>query len=404
MRAEQFAEEHRGLDSDHTALARELAAKFSERAGRHDKENSFPFDDFEDMRQSGYLGLTAPAELGGGGADLMRLCEAQEILAEGAPATALGVNMHLFTVGLAAEMWQAAKDAKLEIMLRAVAQGELIVGSSISEAETGGNNFRHATTTAHRQDGGFVVNGRKIFCSISPVMSGFATHALYEDPDDGPKIVHFMVFRDTPGLEIKDNWDAMGMRPTGSNDVSMTDVFVPDDFVIMQRPAGVLDDFAIRAHRWFDLTFAAVYIGVAAGACRHALRHARERVRKPSVTPISHSPGVQFQAAEMEIALTAARSVVRQTAVELGSAPTATARQLAKVLVAKHIATDNAVRVVDMAMSVLGGLGYLKRTPIERLYRDVRAGKVHPPTGYDALEIIGKAVLDIPLDVEPRWS
>jgi alkylation response protein AidB-like acyl-CoA dehydrogenase len=392
------------IQADHIALARELAAAFAERADQHDRENSFPFDDFEDMRRSGYLGLTVPTELGGGGADLIELCEAQEALAEGAPATALAVNMHLFTVGLAAELWRDSKDEKVEFLLRAVAQGDLIVGSSISEAETGGNNFRHATTTVQRKDGGFLVNGRKIFCSLSPIMSGFATHALYEHPDDGPMIVHFMVLRDTPGLEIKDNWDAMGMRATGSNDVTMTDVFVPDDLVVMRRPAGVLDSFAINSHRWFGLTFAAVYIGVAAGAYRYAVRHARERVRKPGTTPISHSPGVQFHVAEMETSLTAARAVVRQTAAELGSAPAATAQQLAKVLVAKHIATENAVHVVDTAMSVLGGLGYLKRTPLERVYRDVRAGKVHPPTGYDSLEIIGKAVLDIPLDAEPRWS
>lgn len=404
MQAEQAIEQHSDQAADHIALARELAAKFAERADRHDRENSFPFDDYEDMRRSGYLGLTVPAELGGGGADLPRLCEAQEILAEGAPADALAVNMHLFTVGLAAELWRDSKDEKVEFLLRSVAEGALIVASSISEAETGGNDFRHATTSARRVDGGFVVSGRKIFCSLSPVMSGFATHALYEDPDKGSTIVHFMVFRDTPGLEINDNWDAMGMRATGSNDVTLTDVMVPDDLVVMRRPAGVLDSFAINSHRWFNLTFAAVYIGVATGAYHYALRHAGERVRKPSSTPMSHSPGVQFQAAEMEVALTAARAVVRQTAIELGSRPAATARQLAKVLVAKHIATNNAVQVVDTAMSVLGGLGYLKRTPLERIYRDVRAGKVHPPTGYDSLEIIGKAVLDIPLDIEPRWG
>ncbi|HEX2312204.1 MAG TPA: acyl-CoA dehydrogenase, partial [Thermomonospora sp.] len=324
--------------------------------------------------------------------------------AGGAPATALAANMHLFTVGLAAEMWRRHRDPRIEAMLSAVAAGELIVGSSISETETGGNNFRHATTRAERVDGGFRVTGRKIFCSLSPIMSGFTTHALHDDPVAGPTIVHFLVFRDTPGMEIADNWDALGMRATGSNDVRLDDVFVPDDLVLARRRAGVLDGFAIDAHRWFNLTFAAVYTGVAVGAYRQAVRHARERVRKPSSTPISHAPGVQFLVAEMRVAITAARSVIAQTARELEAEPGNTAETLAKVLTAKHIATGNAVEVVDRAMSVLGGLGYLRRTPMERLYRDVRAAKVHPPTGFDALEIIGKAALDIPLDVEPRWG
>jgi alkylation response protein AidB-like acyl-CoA dehydrogenase len=387
----------------HDLLAEKFVTQFADRAAVHDRENTFPFEDFRDLQESGYLALTVPAELGGGGADLPRLCEEQELLATGAPATALAANMHLFTVGLAAELWQESKDEKIEFLLRAVAENQLIVGSSISEEETGGNNFRHATAKAERVDGAFRVTGRKIFCSLSPVMTAFTSHALYEGGENGPEIVHFLVFRETEGLEITDNWDALGMRATGSNDVVLNDVFIPDDLVFVRRPAGKLDGFAINAHRWFDLTFAAVYTGLARGALEYALRHARERVRKPATTPISHTPKVQFLAAEMEIALTAAQAVVRQAAMDLRAGAADSPRQLAEVLTAKEIATANAISVVDNAMMIVGGLGYLKRSPLERLYRDVRAGKVHPPSGYDAKEIIGKAILDIPLDIDPQW-
>jgi alkylation response protein AidB-like acyl-CoA dehydrogenase len=106
----------------------------------------------------------------------------------------------------------------------------------------------------------------------------------------------------------------------------------------------------------------------------------------------------------MEIALTSAWSAVRQAAMDLSATKADSPRQLAEVLTTKEIATTNAISVVDNAMLVLGGLSYLKRTPLERLYRDVRAGRVHPPVGYDSKEIIGKAILDIPLNIEPQWG
>lgn len=385
-------------------LARRHAERFRERAERHDRENSFPFEDFEEMRESGYLAITVPEELGGAGAGLLALCRAQEALAEGAPATALGANMHLFTVGLAAEMWRETRDDKLEFFLRAVASGDMVVAASISELETSGNNFRHAATRAERVDGGYKITGRKIFCSISPVMTALTSHALYDDPDGPPRIVHFVALRESPGLQVLDNWDAMGMRPTGSNDVVLEEVFIPDELVMMDRPADQLDDFAFNSHRWFNVSFAAVYTGVAAGAKNYAETYARERTRKPYSRPMSHFPSIQYLVAEMELAIETSRALVSQVATEFDRRPASTESDFARVLAAKYVAGENAVAVVDKAMSVTGGSGYLRRSPLERLYRDVRGAKVHPPQHFDVLEIVGKAALDVPLDEQPRWG
>lgn len=386
------------------ALAETHAAAFYERAERHDRENSFPFQDFEDMKESGYLAAPVPQELGGSGIGLLGLCAAQEKLAEGAPATALGVNMHLFTVGLVAELWKQEPDERTELFLRGVAEGHMIVGASVSEAETSGNNFRHAATKAERVEGGYKITGRKIFCSISPVMTAYTTHALYDDPERGPQLVHVLMARESPGLTVLDNWDAMGMRPTGSNDIALDGVFVPDELVVLERPAGQLDEFAINSHKWFGLTFGAVYTGVAGGAKRFVEQYARERTRKPYPRPMSHFPSVQFLVAEMEVKIQASRALIWKTAHELGQGPATTAREFAAALTAKYVATENAVEIVDKAMSITGGSGFLRKSPLERLYRDVRGAKVHPPAHYDALEIIGKATLDVPLDVEPRWG
>ena len=386
------------------ALAEQHADAFRERAEQHDRENSFPFQDFEDMKESGYLAAPVPQELGGSGLSLLGLCAAQEKLAEGAPATALGVNMHLFTIGLVAELWKQDPEPRTEAFLRAVSEGHMIVGASVSEAETSGNNFRHAATKAERVEGGYKITGRKIFCSISPVMTGYTSHALYDDPERGPLLVHFLALRESEGLQILDNWDAMGMRPTGSNDVVLDGVFVPDELVVMERPAGLLDGFAINSHKWFNLTFGAVYTGVAGGAKRYVEEYARTRTRKPFPRPMSHFPAIQFLVAEMEVLIQSARAIVWKTAHELGGGPSEDPKDFAAAVTAKYIATNNAVEIVDKAMSVTGGSGFLKKSPLERLYRDVRGAKVHPPSHYDALEIIGKATLDVPLDVEPRWG
>ncbi len=394
----------RVAEHEAVALATQHAEAFEPRAERHDRENSFPFEDFGDMQQSGYLAAPVPRELGGMGAGLLELCQAQEALAAGAPATALGVNMHLFTVGLTAEMWRVEPDPRIEAFLRVVAEGQMIVAASISEAETSGNNFRHAATRAERTDGGYRVSGRKIFASISPVMTAYTTHALYEDPERGPLLVHFLVARDAPGLDVMDNWDAMGMRATGSNDIVLDDVFVPDETVVAERPAGVLDSFALSSHKWFNLTFAAVYTGVAIGAKRFAERYVSERVRKPYDQPMSRFPSIQYLAAEMEIAIETSRALVWKTATDLSQRADVSERDFARAVAAKYVASRNAIDVVDKAMSAVGGSGYLRRSPLERLYRDVRGAKVHPPSHYDILEIVGKAALGVPLDADPRWA
>jgi alkylation response protein AidB-like acyl-CoA dehydrogenase len=235
-------------------------------------------------------------------------------------------------------------------------------------------------------------------------MTGFTSHALCEDVDGEPKLVHFLAVRESPGLELVETWDAMGMRPTGSHDIVMEDVFVPNELVIAERPVGRLDEFAINSHKWFNVTFGAVYTGVAAGARDYAVEYARDRVRKPYTRSIGHFPSIQYLVAEMDVLLESSRAIVWKAATELGGAPASTARELADALKAKYVATNNAIQVVDKAMAVLGGTGFLKRTPLERLYRDVRGATIHPPTHYDALEIIGKAALDVPLDFEPRWG
>src|SRR5438876_10624943 len=165
-------------DGTHTAerrarlleLAGRLADDFSTRAAEHDRTGSFPHENYRAMAEAGYLGLTAPRELGGWGANLEELCLAQERLARGCQATALAVNMHLFAMGMQAEEWRSRSTPKTEALLRATARGEVILAGTMSEAETG-SSIIFATTRATPVESGFRVNGRKIFCSLGPAMT-----------------------------------------------------------------------------------------------------------------------------------------------------------------------------------------------------------------------------------------
>jgi alkylation response protein AidB-like acyl-CoA dehydrogenase len=385
-------------------LADRLAADFATRAAQHDREGDFPFENYRAMADAGYLGLTTPAELGGWGANLEELCLAQERLARGCQATALAVNMHLFAMGLQAQEWRQQPTPKTDALLRASAQGEVILAGTMSEAETG-SYIIFATTRATPVDGGFRVNGRKIFCSLGPAMTHFRSSAVFDDPSRGPTLIHFIVPAGTPGLELQNDWDAMGMRATGSHSIKLNDVYVPTEAVSAYRPPGVYDRFMIDFLAWFELSLASVYLGLAAAALELTIDFNAKRVRFPSSRPAAHHPGVQLAVGQMTLDLAAARALLYETVRAWDADPTWTGQQaVARICAAKHLATANAVRIVDRALDAVGGAGYFKRLPLERMYRDVRAGPIHTFNPDDAFEILGKTALGIPLDADPRWG
>ena len=143
-------------------LAAGLADEFAERAARYDEEESFPYENYARLRESGYSIMTIPEELGGLGATILARVKAQERLAEGCGATSLAINMHLNAVGLLVDIWRKFKDPKVEAKLQQIAAGRLICGGSASEADNAVPVLR-PRATARRVEGGWAVSGRKIF-------------------------------------------------------------------------------------------------------------------------------------------------------------------------------------------------------------------------------------------------
>lgn len=390
------------------ALAGRLADDFATRADEHDRENTFPFENFEAMKREGYTALPVDESLGGLGGTLLDLCLCQERLAQGCGATALAVNMHLFALGT---MRDAEGSATPQAMLAMsmVAQQRWILGGGFTEQEIGGNwgfpttraePAKHASTGA----AGYVINGRKTFTSMAPIIDFFAINATTPGPEGDPVIGTLLVPRATEGLRIVETWDTMAMRATASHDLVLEDAWVPEQALVSARKPGNLDAAANVLFAWFSLSVASVYTGIAIAARDFAVRFARERRPVVLERPIAHLPGIQFAVADMEIGLAAARALTLQTAREWMDGHYRDPDDLAKLAVPKFVATNTAVQVVDRAMSVVGAVSIFRRHPLQRHYRDVRAGPFHPFSNDVAREMVGKRALGIPFWFEPRWG
>jgi alkylation response protein AidB-like acyl-CoA dehydrogenase len=378
-------------ERDLVELAGGLADGFAERAAEHDREATFPFENYDEMREAGYLGLTVPEKLGGRGATLHELILAQERLAMGDGSTALAVNMHVSPIGQLASLWRSSGDERLADVLRRAADGRLVYASM--SAEPGDPILMTSSTVAERVEGGFRVSGKKIFGTESAVCTEFSTRARYDDPDRGPQVLFFRLPRDVEGMRMKQTWDTMGMRATLSDDFELENVFVPDEAVFHSYPVGHFDATMLKTvWGWAMPTFGAVYLGIGAGALDFAREQVQARGREGD-------PQVQTMFAEMEVLLETARAVLYRHAQEMDSGALYTEVPvqdgMARAVLTKYVTTNNAVAIVDRALHVVGGAGYYRRFPLERMYRDVRAGPIMPYSNLEAHDLFGRTALGI---------
>lgn len=375
-------------------LAAGLADDFAKRAAQHDEEGSFPYENYARLRESGYSIMTIPESLGGLGANMLERIKAQERLAQGDGATALAINMHFNVLGLLIDLWRKFKAPNVEEKLRRIASERLICGGSGSEPDNAVINLR-PRTTARRADGGWIVNGRKIFGTQSIALDYFFFEALWEDAPQAPTIITcFVAPRETPGLVFKDDWHTMGMRATESRSSELKDAFVPESGVVLQRPvsrSGRVTKVFAKA----PFSIGAPYIGIAVAARDFAVNFMRDRPRFPLKHPMSHLPAVYNKIGEMDLLIEGARAVMWKAAAEVDrDDPRSWSR---KAVAARMIAIENSIKVVDLALRAVGGSSYFKRLPLERYFRDVRAGLYHPFDSDETLEFLGKSAFGIPL-------
>lgn len=370
-------------------LANELAQRIAPRAAAYDRENAFPFEDFDDLRRAGYLALTVPEAEGGMGANLGEFVRAQERLALGNGATALSSTMSLSTMGREAQFRVWPDTIRTRVFAAAVRDGAT-VNSIATEPELGSpSRGGRPNTTAKQVEGGWLVTGRKTWSTLSPILTFFLVFAGVDGSDETGD---FLVTRGASGLSVIETWDSLGMRATGSHDVLLEDVFVPDADVVrvggMRRGA---DPGASDHRAWGALAVSSVYLGVAEAARNAAVQYATDRVPSSLGKPIATLPTIQAKVGEIDIALLTARTLIWAAADEWDTSQGHRAGFAGRVAAAKMAATNTAIEVVDRAMRIVGGTSLSKDLPLERYYRDVRAGLHNPPMDDVTLTLVGKS-------------
>jgi acyl-CoA dehydrogenase len=377
-------------DDAFVPLAAELGADFITRAAEHDRENSFVYENFDRMREAGYLRLAVPVELGGLGATMRQVCFAQAELARSCASTALAVNMHLYLTLANVFRWRKGAPGA-DALLRRVADEGIVLMTS------GGSDGIWPSATAVKENGGYRVNGRKVFCSQAPVAAALSTMAVYDDPVEGPVVLLVGIPMSSPGVRILDNWDTLGMRATGSNDVLLEDVQIAESQVAGRRPWGKVDPILRVAGIHFAPPVAAVYAGIAAAARDEAVRVVRGR-RMADGRTLAEDSMVQRHVGLMDVKLRTLWWSLLGALDELGDDYAPDDRALAAVMIAKRHVVTEAQAVVDLAMETVGGSAYFRSSPLEQAYRDVRAGLFHPLNPERVLLYAGRLALDQPAD------
>jgi alkylation response protein AidB-like acyl-CoA dehydrogenase len=369
------------------ALAETLANEIGPRAATHDRDGSFPFESFAAVKESGYLTAPIPDELGGLGVTSVHdVLVASSRLARGDAALTLGVNMHLAYLLNVVRRWQIVAAAGDQRRARAfagaleeIARERTVFAAAGSEL---GQDLSRPATTATRTAAGWAVSGHKVFCTMSPAADVFYTSVTYADEAGRERYGYAMVPRATPGVVIHDDWDALGMRASGSHSISFEDVQLPASALRGGFPVGDAVEYMQRNLN-AGLLHAAAALGIAENT--HAAVAGQLGRRRDL------DARTQMLAAENLVELSACRAVFSRAAMLIDEhharnpTSTGTAEELTNLFAeaqsAKAFVGEAAVRIVDRALALSGGAGYLNGSPLARAYRDVRATAFMHPLG-----------------------
>ena len=377
----------------HALLDDALLARIRSRAAGYDARNAFFAEDLEELRAAGYLRLLVPTGLGGSGASLADAVRAQALLAQHAPATALGVGMHLVWTAVARILADRGDDS-LAGVLEDAGRGELLA-FAVSEP---GNDQALAdamTRAVPDPDGAYRFTGTKVSSSMAPAWTRLGLFGRDDSDPDRPLLVHALVPRDAPGLEIVPDWDTLGMRATQSHTVVLGGVRAAPADVVRRREVGRRDDpFVLAVLQAFELLIAAVYAGLGQRALDLAVESALRRTsRAAGGAALAADPGIRHLVAEAALAQDAILPQLEALAADVDHGADHGDRWASLLVGAKVRATRTAAEVVQRAIAVAGGGSFRTGDELGRLYRDVLAGGFHPSSDRQAAETIATTLL-----------
>jgi acyl-CoA dehydrogenase len=365
-------------------FAQEVGARIAEYSTGHDRDGTFVTEAYDVLRDRGWLRLAVPEELGGMGATIRQTTNAHAELAKHCASTSLAISMHVHITLFQAWRYRREMPGAEGLLRRVVDDGIILIS-------TGGNDFTRPNGTAVKADGGFVVNGRKVFASQVPEGDVFSTMFTYEDPDEGRVVLMAGVPKASEGIEVVETWDTMGMRGTGSHDVVFTDVFVSDAQVSARRPWGVLDPPLMTIVANAIPVITGVYLGVAEGAQARMLNLIEG-------TPKAEDPLVQRLVGLVDYKLRVARWSLEGALDAIGDDPDPSMDNVVLAFQAKRAVAEEAVSACDAALDAVGGAGYFRKLGIEQAIRDVRGVRFHPLPPEPTLVHAGKVALGLPAD------
>ncbi|WP_017813618.1 acyl-CoA dehydrogenase family protein [Paenibacillus shenyangensis] len=371
------------------AWADRLAVQFAKRAAKHDEEGSFPFENFQELKDAGYAKLTVAKKYGGEELGLYEWLLVQERIARGDGSTALSAGWHGGMMLHFRESDGWPEPTFSEFCRDVVAHGNMI-NKFASERGTGSpTRGGRPQTTAVRAEGGWLLSGRKTYSTLSPMLTDFIVSAGIENQ---PEIGDFLV-RSREGVTIEETWNTMGMRATGSHDVILDQVFVPDRQVLSIHLPGTSKLERDDGDGWL-LHIPACYLGIAYAARDFALEFAAHYTPNSLNEPIATLPHIRQWIGQMESELRLARTLMYDVADRWDREPEQRKHMRPDFGVVKYNAVHLANEVVDKAMKIVGGAALSKNLPLERLYRDVRAGLHNPPMEDAVLQTLARTALD----------
>ncbi|MCH1625475.1 acyl-CoA dehydrogenase family protein [Ferdinandcohnia quinoae] len=362
-------------------LMTELSGRFLTRAAKVDEEGSFPFENIADLKETGYTSLTLPKKVGGEGISLYELVRLQECIATGDGPTALSIGWHMGIIQDLGEK-NSWKESMFEMICNEVKEGALI-NNCASEPQTGSPTRGGKPTTSAVKEGDYwIVNGRKTFTTMSPVLDYFNVTATIQESGE---VGYFLIPRSTPGVEIQETWDSIAMKGTGSHDLVLTNVKISEEYLVEWFEPGN------KGSSGWLLHIPACYLGIAQAAQSYAINFAKDYSPNSIKGSIIDIPTVQQKIGEMELELMKARHFLYSVTKQWDQSNEVERNQMKPELGAVKLAVTNAaIKIVDLAMRVVGARSLSLKNPLQRYYRDVRAGLHNPPMDDMTIMLLAK--------------
>jgi alkylation response protein AidB-like acyl-CoA dehydrogenase len=361
-------------------IASRLAPGFAANAAKADEGDRFVADNYKALKGAGLVEAGVPVELGGRGAEIAELCDMIRTIAQGCGSTGLAFSMHTHQVAIPAWRWRHQKVAAVEPLLKRVAAEKIILLSS------GGSDWIGGSGKAEKADGGYRITARKVFTSGAEAGDILMTGAILDG--ETPKVLHFGVPMKAKEVTVVDTWRTPGMRGTGSNDVAIDGLVIPEAGVALQRNAGEWHPlFQIIATIAFPLIYAA-YLGVAESARDIAVEMAKKKPANPHAVSL---------AGRMDTSLRAAQ-IAHQHMIATVEKNAPSAQSVNEVMIGRSLVAEHAIKAVELALELAGGAGFYRANGLERRFRDIQGARFHPLQQGPQAAYTGSMALGLPID------